>query len=371
MLTLLVKKLTHTKTILCELRFSSEFGPAFVSIAFCCVATFTATFTMNAAFAESNRDRKATAAPLAANSKLALKDFKHSIQELTGSKQTFSTKFGNNMNVYYLPAAVTNKKQENLRFLIQGGLHGNELLASEFVQWLAERIAHNESPLNQLNGGRVEFDIVPYANPDGSVLYARYNANRINLNRNFGVLWGLTKENPGPSPFSEIETQGVRALFETRRYTSAVDVHGFVNWIVAPTPPNKGHKGLPDLSIKDVERYQKWTQEIQSNMRQLLPGYEYKTAGELGDGGAFEDYAWWGQKVLSYCLEMRSESRYEIYEFASKFLSSLTPKALLSQKSLLGPTKTDMFLVYEKFIASMFQKAADLNQDTSIKTAAK
>src|SRR5690606_19363421 len=111
------------------------------------------------------------------------------------------------------------------RFLVQGGLHGNEKLASAFVLWLAQRFAAGESLLNQLQVEGAAFDFLPYANPDGAHAHSRYNARGVNLNRNFGVLWGLTRENPGKDSFSEPETRAIRYLFQESRYTAAVDVH--------------------------------------------------------------------------------------------------------------------------------------------------
>jgi hypothetical protein len=309
-----------------------------------------------------------TAQNLCAQEIANLKSFKSSIQSATDASHPYKTKFGNTLNVYQLPAAITGHNQPNKRFLIQGGLHGNELLGSDFVIWLGERIQSGNSPLNSLNGGRVEFDLIPYANPDGTVLYARYNANHINLNRNFGVLWGITKENPGTAPFSEIETQGIRALFNKRNYTSAVDVHGYVNWVVAPTPADKGIKGLPKQSNQDLQTYKKWISSLQSAVTSKLPNYEFKTAGELGDGGAFEDYAWWSQKVLAYCLELKSSNRFESNFSRSRIWDAINPN-IKSLGSAPGNQKNDLFIVYEEFIAHMFQKALDISNENTPKTA--
>ena len=172
-------------------------------------------------------------------------------------------------------------KSLNRRFLIQGGLHGNEILTSKFVRWLIERVANNQSPLNEIDN--IEIDFIPVANPD-SHGKSRLNSNNVNLNRNFGVLWGISKEPPGASAFSEAETKAVKRLFTDRKYLSAMDVHGYVNWIVLPTR----------LSRNKL-KYNKWISETRKNIK-ILPGkYHIKFAGDLGDGGAFEDWAFWHQ----------------------------------------------------------------------------
>jgi predicted deacylase len=113
------------------------------------------------------------------------------------------------------------------QFLVQGGLHGNETLTVEFVEWLSERVKQGRSPLNQLPPGST-IDFLPQANPDAFGV-SRYNSNRVNLNRNFGVLWGLSLEPNGDKAFSEPETQAIRMLMQSRQYLAAVDIHGYVN----------------------------------------------------------------------------------------------------------------------------------------------
>lgn len=174
------------------------------------------------------------------------------------------------------------------RLLVQGGLHGNERITSEFVLWLARRYARGESPLNQLPRDEVAIDFVPVANPDGSNADTRYNARGVNLNRNFGVLWGLTRENPGAESFSEPETQAIRRLFKARRYAAAVDVHGYINWIVSPSGPHAVAKRGLKPTARQRQIHGQWVESLRREMA-LLPGYRLKNGADLGDGGAFED----------------------------------------------------------------------------------
>ena len=204
------------------------------------------------------------------------------------------------------------------RFFIQGGLHGNETLTTEFVSWLEDRIIRGQSPLNSLPAGTV-IDLLANANPDSHGRY-RYNANNVNLNRNFSILWGVSKEPMGNKAFSEPETQAVKNLFEKRNYLAAVDVHGYLNWVVLPT------------KIKKSKRYERWIGSVNKHVK-ILPGYLTKVAGDLGDGGAFEDWAFWEQGTLAICLELRYPARF--FNFKKEI-------------------NLDSFLSYESFIHKIF-----------------
>ena len=291
----------------------------------------------------------------AAKDAFGLDAYKQSAEEITKPKEPYKTRFGNAINVYTVPPKTKNKDDKIVRFLIDGGLHGNELLGSEFVGWLAQRFAAGESTLNTLNGGRVEIDFVPYANPDGTILFTRYNGNHINLNRNFGVLWGVTKENPGKAAFSEVETRALHDLFEKRNYTGAVDVHGYINWVVIPTSPADKIKGkLSDDKLR-LDQYEQWSKAVNREAKSQLPGYDVKTAGGLGDGGAFEDYAWWGAKVPAFCLELFDEKRFVANSIATQLVDLITPKEFTGKTPDSG--RSDMFLVYERFIHNLFEEA--------------
>jgi predicted deacylase len=286
---------------------------------------------------------------------------------LTKPEKPYTTKFGNSINVYAVsPVQPTKVKNQHVRFLIQGGLHGNELLASDFVAWLAKRFANGESILNTLNKGNISIDFVPYANPDGTIQYTRYNSNQINLNRNFDVLWGMTRENPGSSPFSENESRAIRDLVISRDYTAAVDVHGFVNWIVLPTSPNEGLKGLPKTTQEQRKKYELWESAVKAETRRQLPGYEIKTAGGLKDGGAFEDFAWWNAGVPAICLELFTDNRHVLMSFADTIIKLLTPKSLDPSNRVAGK-HSDTFIVYESYVHSLFQEAIKIESGTDNK----
>ncbi len=214
------------------------------------------------------------------------------------------------------------------RVLIQAGLHGDELLAIDFAFWLANRIEENKSPINDLRTKSVGFDIIPVANPDGFRRVDRLNYRDVNLNRNFSVLWGMSKEEPGKEAFSESETKTTQAMFKKRNYFAAVDVHGYINWLVLPSEA-KYLKNAPE----SLTRKREVLSSVLSETKTDLPGkYELKSAGGLGDGGAFEDWAFWDQGVYAFCLELSSRSRLDYPKISGKL------------------TRKDLFINYELFL---------------------
>ena len=236
-------------------------------------------------------------------------------------------------------------------FLIQGGIHGNEEQASNFVMWLARRYAHGQSLLNLLPKDLVAIDFLPFANPDGTAASTRVNGRGVNLNRNYGVLWGISRENPGTKSFSEPETRAIRALFIKRKYAAAVDMHGYVNWVVSPSTPEMVAQEGIIATAKQKTAYRRWMAAFQDEMP-LLKGYEFKTAGSLGDGGAFEDWAFWNQGTFAYCLEMETFQRY-VKSYRRDFNDP-------SREN--DARNVDLFMRYEAFVARMFEQALKIRE---------
>ncbi len=116
--------------------------------------------------------------------------------------------------------------------MLDGGTHSNEYSGVYFVlaiaQWLLD-----DSPDDGFAQWILEnrFTVItPLINPDGSHAMGRLNANTVNINRNFPVLWGgdgtdMLLNNPGPSPASEVETQ----LVVDRVMHYMPDYHGSIH----------------------------------------------------------------------------------------------------------------------------------------------
>jgi hypothetical protein len=103
--------------------------------------------------------------------------------------------------------------------LIIGGLHGDEkatvaLTATFREQWIAS--GEVRSPVA----------VIPLANPDGFVANSRYNANRVDLNRNCDMDWQADCPEPaGPRPWSEPESQAIRDFILNVQPAKVVSLH--------------------------------------------------------------------------------------------------------------------------------------------------
>jgi predicted deacylase len=144
-----------------------------------------------------------------------------------------------------------------------GGLHGGYewntvLLSYELIDYLARREATLPSDLSVV--------VIPVANPDGLhlvvgsserfatsaaphfayagevspddvVVAGRFNANQVDLNRNFDCEWepeAVWREhpvNPGTAPFSEPESAALRNFFTSEKPIAAVFYHSAINGV--------------------------------------------------------------------------------------------------------------------------------------------
>jgi hypothetical protein len=111
--------------------------------------------------------------------------------------------------------------------LVIGGLHGNEPVTPPTVRSLVEARLPDDT----------EVWLLAEANPDGVAAGTRWNANGIDLNRNFS--WDWRESDGGPSALSEPETRTLVSLVERLEPDMVVWVHqpyGYVGSI-GPTDP--------------------------------------------------------------------------------------------------------------------------------------
>jgi hypothetical protein len=224
---------------------------------------------------------------------------------------------------------VTNEKNDTRKSscLIDGCIHGNEWEGGEVCLYLAEFLLinfdANETITHILNSSEVY--IVPLVNPDGRQIDyrlndSRFNANGIDLNRNFdvdfgrirgsvmplGKLFGRIKipyvnldrlhkwfpkffplflTNCGRRPFSEPETQAMRDVMkdlENNDFSFYVNCHTAAHCIYYPWGAFK-----PPFEISKQEQYifnyvQEWVVE-NTEYEKATSGVNYKTSGDAGD----------------------------------------------------------------------------------------
>jgi hypothetical protein len=124
--------------------------------------------------------------------------------------------------------------------LVVGGIHAG--FEANTVMLVNELIAHFQgTPADVLPG--ITLILIPVANPDGLILgretAGRFNANNVDLNRNWGCEWSETAYwqnrlvNPGASAFSEPETRAIGQLIRDMRPGAAVFYHAAARGVFA------------------------------------------------------------------------------------------------------------------------------------------
>lgn len=116
-----------------------------------------------------------------------------------------------------------NEFEPEIRF--DGNHHGDETPSVEVCLWLAYRLCqgYGTNPyLTSLVDNR-EIWIVPMMNPDGRTNLTRYNANGVDINRDYGYMWD--REGSSTSPFSQPESRALGDLIRARNFSSAASYH--------------------------------------------------------------------------------------------------------------------------------------------------
>lgn len=109
--------------------------------------------------------------------------------------------------------------------LVLGGVHGNEPSSVTLVGHLARWMTNSwTAPPND------KVIIVPEVNPDGVARNSRFNADGVDLNRNFPTAdWGSPHHRkgdyPGQHPASEPETRALLRLISRERPCRIISVH--------------------------------------------------------------------------------------------------------------------------------------------------
>jgi len=117
---------------------------------------------------------------------------------------------------------------------LPGNMHGDEHIGTEvplyFLRYLVENYASN-SQVQALVNNR-EIWILPTINPDGKVANSRYNANGVDLNRNYGYFWDGA--GGGSVPFSEIENQVMLQHLEENNVSLEYNYHSVAQYVNYP-----------------------------------------------------------------------------------------------------------------------------------------
>lgn len=151
-----------------------------------------------------------------------------------------------------ISAYIYGNGEKHLVFVggIHGGYEGNSvLLADKFINYLS---ANPEIiPENLI------ITIIPSINPDGVYAASRFNANNVDLNRNFDCKWkpeGVWKGNivsAGTKPFSEPETRALQDFVLKKNPAVVVFWHSQANAVYA----SECEKGILPKTLEIIKVY--------------------------------------------------------------------------------------------------------------------
>ena len=132
-------------------------------------------------------------------------------------------------------------RENEPRCRLDGNIHGNEKLSCEVPLYAAYVLAdsYGLSPRLTALVNSIEVLIVPMVNPDGAVANDHYNANDVDLNRDFGYMWDAWGNSP--DWFSQPETRALRLDCERNRYAMSISYHTggrlvIYPWMYTPVP---------------------------------------------------------------------------------------------------------------------------------------
>jgi murein tripeptide amidase MpaA len=130
---------------------------------------------------------------------------------------------------------------------LAGNMHGDEHIGTEitlyFLGYLLGNYASNPSVQNLIDNR--ELWILPTLNPDGKVANERYNANNVDLNRDYGYFWDGWGNSPGPC--SQIENKAMKQHLEENNISLEYNYHSAAEYVNYPwdyhqsDPPDSQH----------------------------------------------------------------------------------------------------------------------------------
>lgn len=191
------------------------------------------------------------------------------------------------------PLVALRVDEGNQRIRLLGAHHGDEAISAELVLDVARTWVERDPEPD------LELWFVPHVNPDGIDAGSRYNANGIDLNRNYDYAWSAGEYRSGETAFSEPESRAVRTFSLYRGFGMGLSTHGGAtnicyvwNYTLDPTPDEALLVDLVDAYAEDCTR----------------PGF-YVTNGAAWyiTYGDSTDWGYGRLGVLDFTLELSSD----------------------------------------------------------------
>lgn len=232
--------------------------------------------------------------------------------------------------------------------LITGVHHAREPIgcgiSMDFINWLVNNYGTNDTATTIIDHG--EIWIVPVVNPDGYVFNETYddpwgngwrkncrdnNSNGqmdpdydgVDLNRNYGYMWGYDNQgsspNPpdedyrGPSAFSEPETQAIRDLSDAYEFEYAMNYHAHADVVIVPWGYINDWVPGPDSVVYYAMC------DTMTTLIGVPNNYPFGTAGQTigyNANGVTDDWLYGEQTMKPKCLSFTTEVGQSFWEGA-------------------------------------------------------
>ena len=227
-------------------------------------------------------------------------------------------------------------EEDEPNVFIGGGIHARELISVEVplysLQYILENYNQDEDVTQMVNECQIWF--VPLINPDGhklsvEELYLMHrknlrdnnnnlmpdysSADGVDLNRNFGYVWGYNNANDntsselyhGPEAWSEPETRYLRDLIRERRFYGAITYHSSGQYVLYPLGHLDGacsydYHVMGALAETMAESIPKINSSGHYTPLQAVD-FGYTCQGTMGDWGYSE------QRIFSFTIELADE----------------------------------------------------------------
>ncbi|MFC1888275.1 M14 family zinc carboxypeptidase [Thermodesulfobacteriota bacterium] len=118
--------------------------------------------------------------------------------------------------------------------VFDANIHGNERIGAEVTLYLLEELCAGygvDPSITELVDTR-EIWVVPMMNPDGVASISRYNANGVDMNRDFGYMWDGWGDSP--APISQPESRALMELFWDHQFVFGTSCHSGTEYFSYP-----------------------------------------------------------------------------------------------------------------------------------------